>query len=32
VIYGMPKTAFEAGSFTGWLPLEKVAGEILAAV
>jgi two-component system chemotaxis response regulator CheB len=32
VIYGMPKAAFEAGVVHRIVPLEKVAGEILAAV
>ncbi len=32
VIYGMPKAAFEAGVVDRAVPLERVAGEILAAV
>jgi two-component system chemotaxis response regulator CheB len=32
VIYGMPKAAIEAGVVHRVVPLERVAGEILAAV
>jgi two-component system chemotaxis response regulator CheB len=32
VIYGMPKAAFEAGVVDRAVPLDRVAGEILAAV